>query len=83
MANQTTQEELAALREAYAALKVKLESRNKVTFKVGEKGALSMYGIGRFPATFYSSQWQRILQHAPEIQAALVEFADRLVVKPE
>jgi hypothetical protein len=28
---------------------------------VGEKGGVSVYGLGRFPVTLYYEQWQRLL----------------------
>lgn len=33
----------------------------KITMKVGEKGGLSVYGLGRFPVSLYRSQWERLL----------------------
>jgi len=33
---------------------------NQVTYKVSEKGALSVYGMGRFPVTLYAEQWERL-----------------------
>jgi hypothetical protein len=36
---------------------------------VSEKGALSLYGIGRFPVTLYKEQWLRVLGSAAEIEA--------------
>jgi hypothetical protein len=45
--------ELMRLRAENAALKAGL----KVTVKVGDKGAISVYGFGRFPVTLYKSQW--------------------------
>lgn len=32
----------------------------KLTLKVGAKGGVSIYGMGRFPMTAYASQWERI-----------------------
>jgi len=33
----------------------------KITYKVSEKtGALSVYGLGRFPVTLYAEQWERL-----------------------
>jgi hypothetical protein len=50
------------------ALKAKLTEANKpkaISLKVSEKGALSVYGLGRFPATLYVGQWERLfLAHA-------------------
>jgi len=36
------------------------QSRNGLKMKVSQKGAISVYGMGRFPVTLYASQWQRI-----------------------
>ena len=30
-------------------------------YKVSAKGALSRYGLGRFPVTLYASQWRSIV----------------------
>src|SRR5260370_18874344 len=38
-------------------------------FKVSEKGAVSVYGLGRFPVTLYLEQWNKLLSHADEIRA--------------
>lgn len=72
---------LAAAQEKIAALQAKGTSR--LTLKVSEKGALSVYGMGRWPVTLYRSQWERLL--APETVKAVQEFiaanAARLTVK--
>ena len=58
-------EEIARLTAANAALKA---SRvHAVSYKVSEKGALSVYGLGRFPVTLYRSQWERLIASAPAI----------------
>ena len=41
----------------------------KVAMKVSEKGALSVYGMGRFPVTLYKEQWLRLLAMAEDIKA--------------
>ena len=33
---------------------------NALKMKVSQKGAISVYGMGRFPVTLYAQQWQRI-----------------------
>ena len=33
----------------------------ELSFKVGEKGGVSVYGLGRFPVTLYYEQWNRLL----------------------
>ena len=37
--------------------------------QVSEKGALSVYGMGRFPVTLYKEQWLKLLSMADEIKA--------------
>jgi len=38
-----------------------LEKGEELTFKVGDKGGVSVYGLGRFPVTLYYEQWLRLL----------------------
>ena len=52
-----------------------------LTMKVSEKGALSIYGLGRFPVTLYRGQWERLLTASDEITAFITANADRLTVK--
>lgn len=63
---QDVQEELERLRAENAALK-RTASRG-ITMKVSEKGALSIYGMGRFPVTLYKEQWLRLLDMSEEIR---------------
>ncbi len=37
--------------------------------KVSTKGAVSLYGIRRFPVTFYADEWDPILGMADDIRA--------------
>jgi hypothetical protein len=48
---------------------IKVKSARGLSLKVSEKGALSLYGLGRFPVTLYKEQWAKILTMAPEIEA--------------
>lgn len=59
-------EELERLRAENAALK-KTSSRG-LSLKVSEKGALSVYGLGRFPVTLYKEQWVKLLDLADDIR---------------
>ena len=36
------------------------QKRNGLKMKVSQKGAVSVYGMGRFPVTLYADQWKRI-----------------------
>ena len=49
--------------------------------KVSEKGAVSVYGLGRFPVTLYKEQWKNLLSMADEIKAFMAENNDRLKTK--
>lgn len=55
----------------------------KLEFKVGEKGGVSVYGLGRFPVTLYYEQWLRLLAVAGELRAFLEENKTRLKLKSE
>src|SRR6516165_4453465 len=57
--------ELERLRKENAALKKGASSN--VRMKVSEKGALSVYGMGRFPVTLYKEQWLKLLDMADDI----------------
>ena len=41
--------------------------------KVSEKGALSVYGLGRFPVTLYREQWEKLLGMGDEIRKFIKE----------
>ncbi|MBF0312752.1 MAG: hypothetical protein HQK50_04595 [Oligoflexia bacterium] len=75
-----TQEELA---EELAKLKAENEELKKnarvksspgqISYRVSEKGGVSVYGLGRFPVTLYKEQWKRLLERAEDIKAFLKE----------
>jgi len=62
------QAELERLRAENERLK-KSNRGGKLAMKVSEKGALSVYGMGRFPVTLYKEQWLKLLAMADEIKA--------------
>jgi hypothetical protein len=67
-------------------LQAQLETEQKknereVYLKVSEKGGASLYGIRRFPVTFYVEEWNRILDMEPQIRGFLVAHADELTTK--
>jgi hypothetical protein len=49
--------------------------------KVSEKGALSVYGMGRFPVTLYKEQWLRLLGMADDIKAFIEANNEALKTK--
>lgn len=72
--------ELARLKAENEALKQTRRS-GSVSLKVSEKGAVSVYGLGRFPVTLYKEQWEKLLNMGDEIKAFIVENKDRLKTK--
>ena len=65
--------DLATLQEQIATLKAELKEKKKNTprtlsLKVSQKGALSVYGLGRFPVTLYPGQMARLLSIKEEIE---------------
>ena len=67
------QADLATLQEQIENLKAELKEKKKNTpkalsLKVSQKGAGSVYGLGRFPVTLYPAQMQRLLSIKEEIE---------------
>lgn len=63
--------ELARLRAENEALKTR--PARELRLKVSEKGGVSLYGIRRFPITFYGDEWDTILGMADEIRVFIRE----------
>src|SRR5712671_7917603 len=64
-------QENEALKQKLADMQALLAVASKpkaLTLKVSEKGAISVYGLGRFPITLYSGQMARLLDHAVVIR---------------
>jgi hypothetical protein len=79
MAEPTKEELLARIAE----LEKQTSSRPKgsLEFRVGEKGGVSVYGLGRFPVTLYYEQWVRLLDKSADLRAFLEENKHRLKLK--
>jgi hypothetical protein len=71
--------EIERLRAENEALK--RPERGRLSLKVSEKGALSVYGMGRFPVTLYKEQWLKLLGIADEIKAFIASNNERLKTK--
>lgn len=55
----------------------------KISAKVSGKGALSIYGLQRFPVTLYADQWAALLAKSPEILRFIEQNKASLSVKAE
>ena len=69
MTDEDLRAELERLRAENESLKK--SSSKGISMKVSEKGGLSVYGLGRFPITFYKEQWVKLLDMADDIRAFL------------
>ena len=79
MSDEDVKAELERLRAENAALK-KTTSRG-LSLKVSEKGAVSVYGMGRFPVTLYKEQWEKLLGMKDELLAFIKANESRLKTK--
>ena len=71
------------LKRRVAELEKQLEAerskgRQGTRLKVSEKGGVSLYGIRRFPVTFYVDEWERILGMSEELRAFMAEHQGEL-----
>jgi hypothetical protein len=81
MSTEDLQAELDRLRAENEALKTSRPAKGAISIKVSEKGAVSVYGLGRFPVTLYKEQWDRLLQSGDDIRKFIAENDDRLKKK--
>ena len=84
MADETPEQRMSRLEAENRQLREQMEQRKtgQLRLKVGEKGGLSVYGLGRFPVTLYKEQWTRLLDYAEEIKSFLKDN-DRLLKAKE
>jgi hypothetical protein len=71
-----TQNELERLRAENEALKAK--QTRQLRLQVSQKGAVSLYGIRRFPITFYAEEWDTVLGMADEVRSFIQENESEL-----
>ncbi len=71
MSDEDLKAEIEQLRAENERLKNK--SVRGLSLKVSEKGAVSLYGVGRFPVTLYKEQWTKILGMVGEIETFIRE----------
>ena len=72
------------LKAKLAVLEKEVEVKKRsgdLSFKIGEKGGLSVYGLGRFPVTLYYEQWLRLLGASDDIKNFLEENKSKLKLK--
>jgi len=79
-----TEEEMKAEIERLRAENESLKkpARGQLSLKVSEKGALSVYGMGRFPVTLYREQWEKLLAMSDQIRE-FIQQNDHALKKKE
>lgn len=60
---------------------LKKRSEGGLSYKVSQKGGVSVYGLGRFPVTLYKEQWLRLLDKKDEILVFIDVNSDQLKTK--
>ncbi len=76
MSDEDLRAELDRLRAENEALKS--EQTRDLRLQVSEKKGVSLYGIRRFPVTFYADEWEKILDMDGEIRAFIRENEGQL-----
>ena len=79
MSDSELQAEIERLRVENERLKAQRAGRTSL--KVSEKGAVSVYGLGRFPVTLYKEQWLKLLDLADELRAFIKEHETELKIR--
>jgi hypothetical protein len=81
MADPTKDELMARIADLEKRLGAK--QSGKLEFKVGDKGGVSVYGLGRFPVTLYYEQWIKLLDAREDLLAFLDANKSRLKLRPQ
>ena len=76
MSDDEMRAEIERLRAENEALKSK--SERGLSLRVSEKGGVSLYGLRRFPVTFYADEWEKLLGMADELQRFIRENDSKL-----
>jgi len=80
MSDEDMKAEIERLRAENEALK-QTKKPGILSMKVSEKGALSIYGMGRFPVTLYKEQWLKLLTITEDIKKFITEHDHALKSK--
>jgi hypothetical protein len=79
MNEQEMKAELERLKAENESLKAR--TSKGISLKVSEKGAVSVYGMGRFPVTLYKEQWLKLLDMSDDLRRFIEENNAKLKTK--
>ena len=77
----TPAEQIKALKAELEAKTAELAKKSTLTLKVSQKGAVSLYGMGRFPVTLYAEQWGKVVDMGADIKAFIEANKSNLTFK--
>lgn len=60
---------------------LRIANTGKLTVKQSAKGAVSVYGLQRWPVTLYREQWERLASAMPQVLAFIKANAGTLATK--
>lgn len=69
------------LREMVVQLQQNQKKDRALSFKVQEKGTVSVYGLQKFPVTLYPTQWEKLAKAMPEIMSFIESKKEELTAK--
>ena len=75
------QVEIERLKKENEALAAKKASSHTLSVKTSAKGAVSVYGLGRFPVTLYKEQWERLFANIEKVKGFIEENRESLATK--
>jgi hypothetical protein len=81
MSDDVLKAEIERLKSENEKLKEKKKGGGELTFKVSQKGAVSVYGMGRFPVTLYKEQWIRLFDKIEDLKSFIKENDSSLATK--
>jgi len=73
--------EIERLKAENEALKAKRGRAPSLSLKVSAKGAVSVYGLGKWPVTLYAGQWPKLLAISDDILEFIEDNQDSLKIK--
>lgn len=83
MGDKTRDHLLHRIRELEDELEKEKSKKSNLNLRVSKKGAVSVYGLQRFPITLYANQWKQILDHHDDIRRFINSHHTELNIKPE